>query len=117
MTATAARNINVNYSGDVDANNNFPAASNTTSPATISVINLTNGPTTITPPDGGTTPKGVTIIPPVGNVADITLKGVTGDTGVLLHPTDPTSLGLGSTTGTFVLTATTGITGVRLFWS
>ncbi len=34
------------------------------------------------------------LIPPSGNVGTITLKGVTGDTGVLLHKTKPTCVAL-----------------------
>lgn len=39
----------------------------------------------------------VLIIPPVANAGTITLKGVTGDTGVLLNKTKPTVLALDTT--------------------
>jgi hypothetical protein len=41
-------------------------------------------------------PTGVFIIPPAGNTGAITLKGVTGDTGVALNMTQPTWLSLGT---------------------
>jgi len=93
------------------------AAANTDSPADNDLVTLTSGFNLLTPPTGGSTPTGVTIIPPVGNVESITLKGITGDTGVLLHPTDPSSFGLGSPTGTFGLTVSDDIEGVRIVWT
>jgi hypothetical protein len=78
---------------------------------------LASGANTITPP-AGSTPVSVTIVPPAGNVITITLKGVTGDTGILLHPTDPTTIALGSPTATFVLTAgSLFASGVRFYWT
>jgi hypothetical protein len=59
----------------------------------------------------------VTIVPPASNVVTLTLKGVTGDTGVPLHLTDPTSFAFPSTSTTFVLTTNAIMTGLRLFWS
>jgi hypothetical protein len=47
----------------------------------------------------------------------ITLKGISGDTGVELHLTDPCTISLNSTTNTFVLTAASQLAGVRLIWS
>jgi hypothetical protein len=45
------------------------------------------------------------------------LKGVTGDTGVVLHKTDPSTIALNSPTTTLCLTASAQIDGVRLVWS
>lgn len=42
-------------------------------------------------------PTGVWIQPPAGNTGAITLKGVTGDTGVALHLTQPSWISLAST--------------------
>lgn len=55
--------------------------------------------TTITPPAAATA---VVIIPPPANANTITLKGVTGDTGVVLSKTQPTVLAL-TAGGTFGL--------------
>lgn len=117
MSVTAVRQILVEFSEDVIASNTFSAANNTSSPGQMDIVTLASGANTITPPTGGSTPTACTIIPPSTNTDTIILKGVTGDTGVSLHKTDPTSIGLNSPTGTFVLTAGAQIAGVRLVWS
>ena len=117
MAVTATRKTTVTFSGDFVATEQYSAASNASSPAVRSLIILASGANTITPPLGAT-PKAVIIIPPAGNVIAITLKGVTGDTGVLLHLTDPTVIALGSATNTFVLTAGSLFTNpVTLLWT
>ena len=118
MSTASTRTITVGFSGDVAAVEPFSAAVNSSSPGGLSApVTLANGANTITVPTGGTTPTAVTIIPPAGNVNLITLKGVSGDTGVKLHLTDPTSIALDSSVATFVLNAAAQIVGVRLVWS
>ena len=112
MAVTAKRSISITLSGDLSAQNTFSAADNVASPAGVESKTLSSGANTITPPTGTVS---VTIIPPSGNTVALTLKGVTGDTGVALHLTDPTSIGLAGTTA-FCLTAASGVT-VRLLWS
>jgi hypothetical protein len=114
---TSQRNVTIQFTGGVQAANTFAAANNTASPGQIELRTLAAGPTTITPPTGGSTPKSCTIIPPEGNTNLITLKGIAGDTGVGLHKTDPTTIALDSPTNTFVLNAAAIITGVRLVWA
>lgn len=115
MSVTSNRVIGISFSGDIDAPNlAYKAAENTSAPGRIDRTDLSSGANTITVPTGF---KAVTIIPPAGNTTLITLKGVTGDTGVPLHLTDPSSIGLDSTESTFVLTAAGSITGVRLIWT
>lgn len=117
MAVTSMRKTTITFSGDVVGTQQYSAASNAVSPGVIQLVVLASGANTITPPLGAT-PKAVTIIPPAGNVISITLKGVTGDTGVLLHLTDPTVIALGSATNTFVLTAGSLFTNpVRLVWT
>jgi len=113
MSVTSNRLVKVVFTGDVEYNQSFNAAANTTSPGQINLVSLGTTGNTITAPTGA---KGVTILPPAGNTTKITLKGVTGDTGVDLHPTDPTVLGLNSTTGIF-LAVTTAVSDVRMIWS
>ena len=113
MAVTATRSVTIQFSGDVSAANTFAAANNTSSPAGIELQTLASGANTITPPSGA---KACTIVPPFGNLVTITLKGVTGDTGVVLHLTDPSSIGLNSAVSTFCLTASDTVT-VRLIWS
>ena len=117
MAITSNRRIIVEFDDDVYARNRFDAAENTDSPGVANIVTLALGNNTITPPSGGTTPKALTIVPPVGNTETITLKGVNGDTGVVLHVTDPTSIALNSSTNTLVLTASAEIIGVQLIWS
>ena len=117
MASTSNRSVTLTSTVDNIFNQSYSAAANTASPSQSDLLTLASGFTTITPPAGGSTPKAVTIIPPAGNVITITLKGVTGDTGVLLHPTDPTTIALGSPTATFGLTTSAILTGIRLIWT
>ncbi len=115
MSVNGKRSISLGFTGDVNAPALiYAAADNASSPGEIETIDLAMGANTITPPTGF---SAVTILPPTGNTDLITLKGITGDTGVPLHLTDPTSIGLDSTLTTFVLTAAAAITGVRLIWT
>lgn len=114
MAIAALRTINVAFTGDQTYSLAFPAASNATSPGAQEIKTFTGaGDNTVTPPAGA---LGCTIIPPVGNAQAITLKGVAGDTGVPLHKTDPTSLGI-PTSAAFVLTVAGTITGIRFIWN
>jgi hypothetical protein len=114
MSVTSKRVIGIAFSGDVDAPSlDYGAADNSSSPGVVALVDLVTGANTITPPTGT---KAVTIIPPSGNLILITLKGVTGDTGVPLHLTDPSSIALNAADD-FCLTAADDIVGVRLIWS
>jgi hypothetical protein len=117
MAATSQRAITITYSGDVGGVQDIEAAENDTSPASIVLITLSSGANTITVPSGGSTPTACTIELPSDNTVAVTLKGVTGDTGILLHLTDPTSIAIDPSVTSFVLTAGGTITGVRVFWS
>lgn len=117
MAVTATRVTTITYSGDVVGTESLSAASNTASPGSVEIKTLSSGANTITVPTGGATVVACTIVPPAANTTSITVKGVTGDTGVRIHNTDPTSLSIDSSVTSFVLTAGAGITGVRLFWS
>jgi len=72
---------------------------------------LASGFNTITVPQLPV-PVGVVIIPPSTNTATVTLKGVTGDTGIRLHKTKPYMLTFDSTAvpATFGLTVGASIT-------
>lgn len=65
------------------------------------IISLNSGANTITVPTGATV---VLIVPPTENTNSLTLKGVSGDTGVALSKTLPTALTLASVSS-FVLSA------------
>jgi len=117
MATTSIRTISISFTGDVSAVVPANEANNALSPGKIDIVTLVIGANTITPPTGGSTPVACTIIPPTSNTATITLKGVTGDTGVVLHKTHSTTIALNSPTSTFVLTVSAEIIGVRLIWS
>ena len=121
MATTSTRIITLGFSDTTNNNDSttqFAAASNGASPEFNAFVTLASGANTFTKPAGGSTPVAVTIIPPVGNVVLITLKGVTGDTGIPLHPTDPTTIAVDPATfASFVLTAASQVLGVRLIWS
>ncbi len=114
---TARRTTTIVYSGDIDGTQELAAAANADSPAVVELKTLAIGANTITVPTAGTVPTAVTIVPPTDNATAITLKGVTGDTGVRIHDTDPTTIALDDSVTTFCLTAAAQIIGVRLYWS
>ncbi len=114
MSQTSNRQANLQLEGVIDANLSFPAAENSSSPASVNNQSLASGTNTITVVSGATA---VTIIPPATNTNSITLKGVSGDTGIRLHNTDPTTLALHTTQSTFVLVAGSTTAGVILAWS
>jgi len=115
MTVAANRQVNVQLSGSgLNENNSFPAAENASSPGQSEFKTLASGSNTITVPSGAVS---CTIVPPAGNTNSITVKGVTGDTGIRIHNTDPTSIGLHSSVSSFVLAAGTTTAGVFLHWT
>lgn len=117
MAITSTRNIQIGFSGDVAASLAFAAASNSASPGDIDILTLSSGFNTITLPTGGSTVRGATIIPPAGNAQTLTLKGVTGDTGIPMHLTDPSSITFASGATSFGITAGGTVTGLRIVWT
>lgn len=118
MSTACTRVTTLTYTGDLTATQPVPALENPASPGVIELKNLAVGANTITVPTGnGATAVAVTIVPPAGNTHAMLLKALTGDTGISLHVTDPTTLALAPSVTSFVLTVTTAILGVRLFWS
>lgn len=116
MAVASARTQTITFSGDVQGTESVSAASNAASPGSITIHTLALGANTITVPVGATC-VAATIVPPSGNLQTLTLKGVTGDTGVALHLTDPTTIALASTVTTFCLTAGGVVTALRIYWS
>lgn len=117
MAVTATRSQTITYTGDVVGTETVSAASNAASPGSIEIKTLASGANTITVPTGGATVTACTILPPTGNATSITVKGVSGDTGIRVHNTDPTTIAIDSSVATFVLTTGAQITGVRFYWS
>lgn len=106
-----SRVINI-FTGDFGFQSIAAAIENTNSPGAVQDFALSSGNNSITPPAQTT---GATILFPAANTTLITLKGVNGDTGIVLHPTDPTRIALNSTTA-FVLNAALSIS-IKIIWS
>ena len=87
---------------------------NSNSPIQNELKNLASGVNTITVP---TTAGGVIMQPLTSNTFTITLKGIAGDTGVLLAKTAPSILTFDNPPpATFVLTTSGIINGFRFVW-
>lgn len=113
MSVTSNRSVTLAFTGDVEYSQAFEAPVNSAGSGQNQLINLSSGANTITPPTGAVA---VTIIPPDNNSQTMTLKGVTGDTGIALALTAPCSISL-SNVSSFVVTAGGTITGVRFIYS
>lgn len=114
MAVKSTRKVSVVFSGDFVGTETLDDAVNTAAPVQSTLTTLANGANTITAPTGA---AACTIIPPTTNTDSITLKGVSGDTGIRIHNTDPTTVAIDSSVTTFVLTAGATIADVRLLWS
>jgi hypothetical protein len=118
MSVTSKRTIQVQLDGDISLGIIQSALDNIVSSGEVDIVTLSPGANTITAPVvSGLVVTGLTVIPPAGNISLITLKGVSGDTGIPLHLTDPVSLSLDTTFTSLVLNAAAQIVGVRLIWS
>lgn len=118
MATTSQYKATLTFTGDITQTQDASASPNQASPANEQLVNLVLGANVFAAPvGGGAVITRVTIIPPTANAVLITLKGVTGDTGLPLHKTDSTSLAVDTTFTGFTLTAAGAITGVRIIWS
>lgn len=116
MAVNSTRSSSITFTGDTTGTQAVAAAANAASPGAIEVKTLAAGFNSMAVPSGVTC-TAVTIVPPAGNTTSLTLKGVTGDTGLRLHNTDPTTIAIDSSVTAIGLTAASQIVGVRLIWS
>lgn len=122
MSIASTRVVTATFSGEGFQNAfTFTAGNNASSPGATTIHTLSVGANTITIPTGGSQVQAATIIPPTGNTSTLTVKGTTGDTGIAIHKTDPTSLALDTTSTTqtsFVITVgVTTVTGLHIVWT
>jgi hypothetical protein len=118
MAVTSTRQSIIVFTGDVAGTEIANAANNATSFGQSQIVALTTGANTITVPVAvGYVATAVRIIPDPANTSVLTLKGVTGDTGVKIHMTDYTDLALDPGQATFVLNIVLGTVNCRLIWS
>jgi len=112
MSVTSNRDINIQFTGDVEFQQTFSASASAVSPGDNGLTSLVSGNNTITVPTGAVA---ATIIKPTGNAVVLTLKGVNGDTGIALSLVDPDSISL-SSVSSFVINASGTVT-VRIIFS
>lgn len=119
MSVQSSRQQIIVFTGDVTGTEIAQAAVNQLSVGPAPAVALVTGANTITVPVIALAyvPTAVTIQPDPLNITTLTLKGVTGDTGVAIHPTDPTTIAIASTLTSFVITVGTGPVNVRFIWS
>ena len=117
MATASVRKVSITFTGDVSDVETIKALQNPSSPGQSEYIDLSSGHNTIAAPVGGTTPTGVTIVPPPTNTVALTLKGAGSDSGIPIHPTDPTSLGIAVGVSAIVIDAASTVVGVRVVWS
>lgn len=116
--STITLKANYNF-GEEDATAVDYVLTNNNSPLTSQAINLVTGNNTINATVCPALPQagGVFIIPPTGNGALLTLKGATGDTGIVLNLTAPTFIPFNvSPPASFVISAASSVTGLVLAW-
>lgn len=116
MAISARRTESYQFTGDVTFNYSVTTVANAASPGVVAVQVLTTGANTITAPVSPLIPQFVTIIPPSGNTVQLTLKGVSGDTGIALHDTQPSTIAIETSVASFVINAASGVT-IRLVWA
>lgn len=110
---TSDRSILVHFNGDIQLTSKLAATTNSSSPGSEQQVALSSGNNTVSVPSGSTA---LTVVKPAGNAVALKLKGVSGDTGVTLHLTDPDSISLDSTVTAVVINAASAVT-LRLIWS
>ncbi len=113
MAVTSDYSIILNQTGDVEYQQTFAGTTNATGSGQNQLVDLSSGNNTITVPSNAV---GVTIVPPADNTDVLTLKGVNGDTGIIISPADPMFLSLDGASS-FVINASGAVTGVRLIYS
>jgi len=118
VAVSANRSVIIKLTGDVISSDEYSAAENVTSPGSITIHALVGGNNTISVPTvTGFTVKAATIIPPSDNTSALTLKGIGGDTGILISKTDPTSLGFDAAPASFVINSASNVNGLRIVWN
>jgi len=112
--SVAKRNVQVEFSGAVDLNFQQAAAVNAISVATQIITSLAAGTNTITVPVvSGLVCTAITIVPPSANTIGITLKGISGDTGIALNLTDPSTIAVTTTTASIILVNASTTTAIK----
>ena len=122
MAVTGSLQLNITTTGGPSGNRSV-TTSRTISAGVDQTTSqtLSSGANTITPPTGATLcvifpPNASSPVPNPPNSATLTLKGITGDTGVAISNTYPTFLEWDTAPATFVITAS-GSAAVEFFFA
>lgn len=107
MSVTSNRDINLQFTGDVEYQQSFSSETSVDASGQNQIIELTTGNNTITVPDDAIS---ATIVKPSDNEVVLKLKGVSGDTGILLSLTDPDSISLNGSVTSFVINVASAVT-------
>lgn len=118
MSATARRKIIITFNGDVAGEQEYEAAEVSDSVAAIQTYTMAAATPTvfICPASSDQDPKSATIIKPSDYAGTLTLKGLSGDTGILLSPTEPDTITMGDGQTSFVLLASAECF-IRVVWT
>lgn len=122
MATTGTVGISATVSGGSSGQRFFSCAIPITNGVDAStVVALNSGANTITPPTGATLavifgPNATNPAPNPLSTASLTLKGVTGDTGLSISGTYPTVWTFGTEPSTYVITAS-GATTVEIWYA
>jgi hypothetical protein len=79
----------------------------------ITLLSTASGDNTIAIPTGAV---GCVIVPPTTNTVALKLKNVGGDSGLPIHPSQPTLLSLPAASTSFVLNAAGSAIAIELTW-
>lgn len=118
MSITALVKNYINLTGDLENELVFSSGDLVDSLYMQELATLAIGANTVTLPSATDfTLHGLAIVPPSANANEITLKGVSGDTGITLSATQVSVVQFGATPpASIVLTVAAEIVGVRLIW-
>ena len=114
MASTTTRNMMITLVGDINENFQVNAASNTgirTQAYFVGVaatpVLVFQGPTTVF--------SCMTIVPATSNTSPLVIRGNPGDTGIILHKTDPAHIAIDSTTQNIYLSSSVTATAELIF--
>lgn len=119
MSTTAVSRNYVSFVGDENYDAVYSSGDLSDSPAMSQLVNLVAATDLeVEVPDvTDFDTHGVMIVPPNGNVEEITLKGAALDTGVVLSATKSSMISFGTTPPTSIfLLAADEVDGLRLIW-
>lgn len=114
MAVTSDVYVSVKMTGDLELDQTFPMVQNVAAPGDVDQLSLGSGFNAITVP---ATAKGAIIIPAITGVVALTLKGVTGDTGIALSKNSPNLISFDTSPPVTIGITTGSATTLRIVWT